>query len=111
MPMYQDKIVGCRCRDHYEGFASKDAPKNFPPDLQIEPRHLTIDVFVDVAGRALEGGAVLGVDGANHGVERGDARAHDLVVDGGRRDLPGPQRHRQLAEEEAVRAHARPPAG
>lgn len=55
MPMYQDKIVGCRCRDHYEGFASKDAPKNFPPDLQIEPQHLTIDVFVDVANRALEG--------------------------------------------------------
>lgn len=56
MPLLNQHICGCRhSATAVEGFASKSAPSHYPPDLQIEPVHLDIDLHIDVDAEQARG--------------------------------------------------------
>ncbi len=59
MPLLHDhSLCGCRHAHHLSGFATKQAPKHYPPDLSIEPVHMKIDLHVDVDKHSASGEVV-----------------------------------------------------
>jgi len=77
---------------HGADFTLPGAQAHYPPDLQIEPVHLDIDLHVDVANRAASGTVTLTVGANGDGADSLELHAvdfHDVKV----RDTDGHQVH------------------
>ena len=66
------------CSLHADGFTLPGAAKHFPPDLELEPVHLALDLSVDVLGEAVSGTATTTVRSRHDGASELTLHAVDL---------------------------------
>jgi aminopeptidase N len=55
MPEFDSLFTFCRSRAYADDFSDPNVEKQYPPDLELEPVHLDIDLFVDIGNRSASG--------------------------------------------------------
>jgi aminopeptidase N len=55
MPEFDSFLAICRSRACADDFSDPNVDEQYPPDLELEPVHLDIDLFVDVAEKSASG--------------------------------------------------------
>lgn len=82
MPMFQEHQM-CRCVHHArDGFHSAHAPTHYPPNLELEPTHLDIDLTVAPAQETARGTVTVTVTANRAGVRELRLDAVDFELHG-----------------------------
>lgn len=78
MPMLEGRHI-CRHREPVSGFASKSAEAHYPPDIELEPKHLAIDLTVDIGEKSLEGSVTITFEARRDGPTSVELDAVDFL--------------------------------
>ncbi len=78
MPLLDEHQV-CQPAATPTEFSGPDAPTHYPPDLEIEPRHLDVELHVDLEGQKAEGSVVTTVVSRRSGPRTLKLHAVDLL--------------------------------
>lgn len=73
-----DGTHACGCRSNHRDFTLPGADAHYPPDLELEPVHLDIDLHVDLAAEAISGTVTTTVDARRAGPRTLELHAVDF---------------------------------